>query len=346
MSIEVRNFDPANGCSSISIYSNVEFDLVALDGDEIDISTLMITFETTSNFDNDTHVLSYGITDTGVVDYESSYGFSGFYHVVVDPDRPFDMGISVTVKINVDDILGNPMTEFESSFTTAQSDLISTFEYAFIDCAQKIPVYDEVLIGDSSSAPQVFNAAFGRWNQDFNPIIKKNRVIITSGYSIDYEKGNVKFDSPLAYNDEVSASYRFAFFNEKQINSFFRQAASIWITHPPFGGTGDIYSANSVLQSVYMIGAATFAFREILFCLAFQERRIIFDNRSWDEGWKNIQSLMKDMYESYKNDWEKLLEAKKTKLPAISAIVSPEYTLPGGRSRFFRYLYKSGAAGA
>jgi hypothetical protein len=46
------------------------------------------------------------------------------------------------------------------------------------------------------------------------------------------------------------------------------------------------------------------------------------------------------LYEAYKEDWEKLLEAKKVRLPNIKTIITPEYTIPGGRSRMFRYLYK------
>ena len=47
------------------------------------------------------------------------------------------------------------------------------------------------------------------------------------------------------------------------------------------------------------------------------------------------------MKKNYEGDWEKLVEQKKLgPYPSSKLIVTPEYTLPGGRSRWFRYLFK------
>jgi hypothetical protein len=47
-----------------------------------------------------------------------------------------------------------------------------------------------------------------------------------------------------------------------------------------------------------------------------------------------------DIYDSYAEAWKSAKEEKKNRLYSIAAIVQPEFTLPGGRSRYFRYLYK------
>jgi hypothetical protein len=76
--------------------------------------------------------------------------------------------------------------------------------------------------------------------------------------------------------------------------------------------------------------------------LALQEKRIIFDNTSLGDGWTQVKDLFKSLHDAYKEDWKNILEAKKLRLPHIAAVVQPEFTLPGGRSRAFRYLYKGG----
>lgn len=342
MSIEVRNVKPEDNSSNISVNRNIEFDLVATtDSDTIDISSLRIRITTTSVIDGTESTLTYNALDTDVISLGGDYySFGNFYHITVNPDRPFDHGMTVNLSVRVDDTDGNPMDEFTACYTTIYNDLISDFRYAFLDHAQNIPVYNEVLLKNSTTSPTIFDAAFNNWNKKPTPRIEVNEVLTTTGFTINYDEGTIIFDSALEYNDWVRATYRFSFFSDEQIESYFRQATAIWNMNPPYGGVSNIYVADFTLRSVLMIGAATFAFRDLLMSLAFQEKRIIFDNTSWNESWKSIHSLFKDLAESYKNDWEKLLEAKKFRLPRISSIVVPEYTLPGGRSRFFRYIYK------
>jgi len=347
MSIEVRNFTPSDEALNVSIYSNIQFDLVGLDGYTIDITSFTIDITTTSNIDEDTHVISY--TDSSS---EVSYsGNSSYYSFMVNPSVPFDEGLSVTVTINVeglDEVSAYAlMEEFESSFTTSYNGVISDFKYAFIHYAQDIPMYDEQLRCRSTVAPQVFDSALQRWNKSPVPKIEVNQVIVASsdttyGHTVDYENGLINFTSALDYNDIVKASYHFSFFSDEQIQAFFRQASAVWAMNPPTGGPFSIYNASNMLQGVLMIGASTFAFRELLMSLAFQEKRIIFDNASGGEGWTQIKDLFKSLFDSYQDDWKSLLEAKKVRLPNIAAVISPSYTMPGGRSRMFRYLYKGG----
>jgi len=342
MSIEVRNLKPKDQSFNISPYTNVEFDLVSVGSSLIDISSLSVVFTMYSNIDGNEYDLVYSVTDTNVISYQGS---EIFYHVIVNPDRPFDEGSSITLSINVNDSLNVAMTEYVSTFGIYYVDIISDFKYAFINNAQEIPVYNEILMKDSTSSPKEFDSAYKNWNMKPKPRIQVNEVIVEDGYTINYEEGKIVFDSSLDYNDQVEATYTFSFFSDEQINSYFKQATAVWQRNPPFGGVTTIYRADSMMQSVLMVGAATYAFRDLMFNLAFQEKRVIFDNHSWEDGWKQINNLFKDLYDSYRNDWEKLLEAKKLRLPEIASVVTPEYTLPGGRSRYFRYLYKSGSSG-
>ena len=338
MSIEVRNFRPANASVNISLFSDLSFDLVALDDYEIDITSLEILLSMTSNIDEDEHTMSFTEASTEV----SYSGDATYYRISLNPSVPFDEGLDVTVTVNVEgtDELDAyyMMEEFESSFTTHYDGVISDFKYAFIHYAQKIPVFDEPMRKiDSSSTPKVFKASFPSWNKTPAPIVHANSVIISSndstyGYSIDYESGLINFTNELEYNDAITVSYKFAFFTDEQIQSFFDQAAAIWRLNPPFGGPATIYNANASELGALLIGASTFAFRELLFSLAFQKIRIVFDNASWGDGWIQAKDLFKSLFDSYNEDWKSILEAKKVRLPAIRNIITPSYTMPGGRT--------------
>jgi hypothetical protein len=91
-----------------------------------------------------------------------------------------------------------------------------------------------------------------------------------------------------------------------------------------------------------MIGAAAFAYRSLFASLAYQEKRLIFDNHSWEQGWQQIKDLFKALWESYEKMWELALKGKSARLPRIASVITPEFSMPGGRSRLFRYMYKSG----
>jgi len=346
MSIEVRNFTPSNQATSVSINGNINFDIVDLDSYTSDITSLTVDIDTSSNIDDDTHTVSYEYTDTEITVTNVS---STHYHVKVNPSTPYDEGLEVTVKVNIEGIdelsTFYMMEEFSSIFYTTYSGLISDFKYAFIHWAQEIPVGFESLRKDSTSSPLVFDSAFSTWNRLPAPKVRVNSVIFPSdhatyGHSIDFEEGTVTFSDALAYNDIVEVSYVFAFFSDEQIEAFFRQAVAVWNLNPPSGGPINIHSASGDVQSAMLIGAATFAFRTLMFSLSFQETRIVFDNASWGDGWLQSKDLINSLHESYSSDFKDLLAAKKVKLPSIKNVVTPSYTMPGGRSRMFRYLFK------
>lgn len=343
MAIEVRNISPINQSTDVSIWSDIEFYLVGLEGDTIDIDTLSVEIEMVSTIDGEARSVIYTPTSDAI----SYTGNNLSYNVILNPIQPFEYGQTVTIKINVDTNTPESMDEFEISFTTYLAPLISDFRCAFISEAERIPVYQEKLRKiDSQSEPTKYDSAFQRWNPKPVPKIEVNQVLFLSsdttyGHSIDYQNGIVTFDSANAYNDEIWASYTFSFFTDEQIESYFQKAIGIWSLYPPFGGPSSIYEATFPIRAAIMIGAAVFAFRDLIFSLAFQERRIIFDKYSWND-WSAIKDVFQSLLAAYTEDWKNALESKKFQLPQIASIVTPEYTLPGGRSRFFRYLYKGG----
>ena len=91
-----------------------------------------------------------------------------------------------------------------------------------------------------------------------------------------------------------------------------------------------------------IVVSAIKAIQRLVFGLNFQERALIFAEKP-----ENVQAAInnfKALYADYNTLWiEVKKEVKTLKLPSIGQISVPEYTLPGGRSRWFRYLYKNGS---
>lgn len=343
MAVEVRNIKPKKSAANVSVNANIEFDIVATDGDSIDISTVEVEIAQTSTITGDILTNTY--------DYSSSsFSYTGSsiaYHIFLNPSIPYDEGMTVNIKISETSM----PDDFVSSFTTVNQDLITDFKYAVIHHAQNIPVYHEQLMKNSDTSPTVFSSFCGGWLAKPAPKIRVNKVLVatddvTYGHTVDYDNGIVTFNSSLDYNDDVDASYNFKFFSDERINQYFKQAVGMYRRFPPFDGPNSIYTASQEIQSILFIGAAQFAFRDLILSLAIQEKRVIFDNRSWDGGWDKILGLFKELKTEYEKDWQLILENKKYKLPASRFVTVPEYTLPGGRSRFFRYLYKNSGSGS
>ena len=89
---------------------------------------------------------------------------------------------------------------------------------------------------------------------------------------------------------------------------------------------------------VIMQGAAALAIQKLLMCWSIQQVRKIFGDKDAAAVQANWQSLKQNYEEQFK---ELRAQAKISRYPTPAAVVAPEYTLPGGRSRWFRYLFSS-----
>jgi hypothetical protein len=87
-----------------------------------------------------------------------------------------------------------------------------------------------------------------------------------------------------------------------------------------------------------LYGAVKDALRNLLMCLNWQQPAQVFGGTEQaQKAFSNFETLK----QNYEKDWEKLVEQKKFgPYPKTLCVVTPEYTLPGGRSRWFRYLFK------
>jgi len=191
-----------------------------------------------------------------------------------------------------------------------------------------------------------YNLAYKNWNMEPRPIVRLNNRIIDDGWMVDYN-GRVFFDGLMAPEDSVNIAYNFAYFSPEEILSFLDFGLQMMNSTPP---ASVIYTTiiNMPLEwnAPVILYAAILALKRLIFGLNWQEKKVIFTSPEYPDGAKDAIQNFKDLYTDYNTLWIEIRkDAKTRKLPGMAAYVTPEYTLPGGRSRWFRYLYKSGSGG-
>jgi len=189
-----------------------------------------------------------------------------------------------------------------------------------------------------------FNFAYKNWNPEPRPIVRLNNRIIDDGWHADFE-GKIYWDRVLAPEDSPRVSYNFAYFSQEELMSFLQLGLKMMNSLPPASETySTLTSMPNVWDASVLLYAAITALRRLVFGLNFQEKMIIFGSPDGDgiqDSARAAQDRFATLYNEYNELWMEISkDAKTLKLPGIHLGVTPEYTLPGGRSRWFRYLYK------
>jgi hypothetical protein len=224
--------------------------------------------------------------------------------------------------------------------STYNPNMIATREALsyYISCAQHIPAYFEQ--AKPTFDMSTYRFTFPRWNQSTGVKIYRNNNMVEDGIEIDYFKGEVKFDTPLTQYDMVHADYNFRWFSDEELTRFLENALGDLNTYPPhtaYDFYGNTVVPDRFLPSVIRKAAAD-AIRKLMMCLQFQEPQQVFGGA---EGAQKAFSNFETLKKNYEADWQKTAENKKLgPYPRTMIISTPEYTLPGGRSRWFRYLFK------
>jgi hypothetical protein len=80
--------------------------------------------------------------------------------------------------------------------------------------------------------------------------------------------------------------------------------------------------------------------RSVLVQLTNRQRRLLIE----DPDAKFVEDL-RSTATMYKEEFDKLLEKLPiSRYPGIRSVVVPEFNMPGGRSRFFRYIWNIGSS--
>ena len=209
----------------------------------------------------------------------------------------------------------------------------------YIGFSQRIPVFHEIGRLNENRTTAYFS--FPRWNQPAGVRVFVNGNPTTSGFSVNYLKGEIGFNSILSTYDEVQASYTFRWFTDDELDSFISQAIDVFNQYTPHTNF-NIFSleANYARAGVTVANqAAVFAIRRVMLDLIVQEPAKVFG------GLERADKLMGQLNAVKQNIEEEITKlydqkAKGPYLGLTKTVTVPEFTLPGGRSRWFRYLFK------
>lgn len=228
-------------------------------------------------------------------------------------------------------------TPTDASLTQKQSSFVAALE-VYLGQAQRIPVMHE--LARRNKAGDVFQLSWPRWNLS-NVDIKVNEQSVVDGYSVDFDTGTVTFDTPLHKSDKVHAWYNFRWFTQTDELRFLNDALGQINLEP--GGTGIAYTLENMPLSyvgLLMLGAQKNAYKRLVFDLQYQQPQTVFGGR---EGAKDAASNFMALKENSEKEFERdKKQIKKAVYPRMYMVVQPEFTLPGGKSRWFRYLFSSG----
>lgn len=204
-----------------------------------------------------------------------------------------------------------------------------------IICAQRIPVYFEQ--AKPSCDRRKFEFTYPRWNQSQRVKLYRNKKMLTSGYDINHFKGTITFENEVLPQDIVNMDYDFRWFSDEELDQFLNTALQNFNSFPPVRPY-TLSNVPVVHMGAILYGAAKDALRQMMMCLQFQEPQLVFGGpERAQQVFGNIETLK----QNYEKDWDKLTEVKKyERYPTVGLVIVPEYTMPGGRSRWFRYLFK------
>jgi len=211
-------------------------------------------------------------------------------------------------------------------------------EYMIL-CAQSIPVYSEQ--AKPSADKTIFHFTWPRWNQSPGCRIYVNDVIQESGFTINYFKGKVIFDEPLTQYDRVRADYNFRWFEDVQLDRFLSNAVNYVNLYPPVSTGTTLMNLPDRYIPLVIWQAAVDALRTLMMCIQFQQPAMVFGgSEEAAKAFGNFETLKKNYEEQLKAG----LDVKKygPYKGLTKTIVTPEFALPGGRSRWFRYLFSNG----
>lgn len=234
-----------------------------------------------------------------------------------------------------------------------------------------IPIYDEEGLFNESRTTA--NFAYANWNYSPRPEIRitgaiddtesfitlsENEVIYSTKktgenyinglkYKMNYN-GTVFFldenNNPISLDsyDYVYASYNVRLFTSDEMNNALYMALQDINAQPGTKKFSGVSAVPSYYDPGLITGASYYLLRGLSIRLTQRETRLLIQDA--EQGSFNTVEMIQDSMKTYKEDFDNFLKTiGKTHYPTAQSIVTPEFMMPGGRSRFFRYIWKGGS---
>ena len=136
----------------------------------------------------------------------------------------------------------------------------------------------------------------------------------------------------------MKVSYNFRWFTDAELDGFLEQGVNIVNIWPP-QSTYTVRTIDDRWLIAAEYAAAVDVLRRWMMDILFQEPAKIFGG---PQRANEIFGHMDTLKKNYEDRLNKMLEMKKygPYVGLTRTVTIPEFTLPGGRSRWFRYLFK------
>ena len=303
-------------------------------------------------------------------EYVDEYGTPGSWYRVEEVDlndqrlnisQPFggdELLIKSSLRYELEHLLNIPIFDEEVVFHRDRSRASCAFAFWNYMPKPEIRITGYSNEGDRDSMIQLSEVTpiFKTINATYDPIEYSR-----DGNIVEYANGNnypnglmVKYDymghmyfidsneNPVSIHpfDTVFATYSVKMFTSQHMNSALYMALQTINSQPGASKYQSVASAPFYYDPAIVFGACYYLIRSLLVSLTGRQRRLLLE----DPDAKMIEDL-RNTANMYKEEFEKLLEKLPiARYPGVRGIVVPEFNMPGGRSRFFRYIWNLGTA--
>jgi len=237
---------------------------------------------------------------------------------------------------------------------------------------------------DHTRGNVVVGKGWGTWNNDFEPIIeignaqhgdpsispiqqlsRISTITDTTNaggdyptglkYNIDYN-GFIYFtdsnDDPIAIKsyDTIWATYNFKAVSNHQVNMMLTRAFLAITAQPGVPKYNQIGQAPHSWDPAIVSGAAGYLLRQLALQLSVPQISIFFsldirDEEDIKSQRQEMMSMLNEKSKEYLSEFKDLKEVIRIeRYPRLGIITTPEFQLPGGRTRFFRAMFKGSRA--
>ncbi len=148
-------------------------------------------------------------------------------------------------------------------------------------------------------------------------------------------------DSEQLEQDQIHVTCVFRFFSDDELDLFLLNGLNAFNIFPPHTGHMSFGTIPQHYVPPVLYGAAVDAIRTFMQALIWPKNRALFETH---EGADKAFEQYNTIKENYEKQWQTLSEQKKLfPYAGLHALVLQSmYNIPGGRARFFRYLFGGG----
>jgi hypothetical protein len=345
-SITVKNPKPNDRDDSIALTSEIGFDLAPYDGARIDISTLEVFLIMQGGLTNRTMTRSFKYGESDAI--RATGNATDGYVVRIDPYPKFSLNFEsdqrLEFRVDVKDYSGTPMRKSILKYEAVRAPQYDALSDLIREVTEINSNYEQGRIGIDK---QTVDFTYRNWSlvDERKPKIFKNDIELDDSlFTVKHNDGKVKFVDELRSDDAVdliNANYYYSALSETQMISFMKTALSEYNAYRPMTAFS-LKNAPKAAEAIILLGGACLALHAVQAGFINQQYRVQFGE---DKEWQNVKELVVSLRDSYKDQMQKMLEEKKYNLARPVSMVIPEFSLPGGRNRFFRYMYKGGDGG-